>query len=81
VKTPAPLSRGLGGRARGSSAFALLGPNGETFGSPAPHETRRGAEGSPFSLTRFPTSESHPATAGRTLRTRLGWVATEVDLR
>jgi hypothetical protein len=28
------------GRARGSDAFAVLGPDGETFGSPAP--TKRG---------------------------------------
>ena len=35
--------------------------------------------GFPFWPTRFPTSEAYPAIAGRTLRTRLGWVATEVE--
>jgi hypothetical protein len=39
VKTPAPLSRDKGAGA-GELCVALLGPNGETFGSPA--ATKRG---------------------------------------
>jgi hypothetical protein len=76
VETPALLSRGgKMGLARGQVDCVMLASAGE--GSPA-RDPGRPRE-FPFWLTRFPTSESYPANAGRTLRTRLGWVAAEVD--
>ena len=77
MKTPALLFRGGEmGLARGQVDCVMLASAGE--GSPAPNSAR--PREFPFWLTRFPTSESYPAIAGRTLRTRLGWVAAEVEL-
>ena len=64
------------GLARGQADCVMLASAGE--GSPAPNPAR--PREFPFWLTRFPTSKSYPAIAGRTLRTRLGWVAAEVEL-
>jgi hypothetical protein len=81
AKTPEPLSRGRGGRARGRVGHPVL-VLARTRGR-SRHQLRHNPARSrefPFWLTRFPTSESYPAIAGRTLRTRLGWVVAEVEL-